>query len=161
MKRYLLIGLTIVPLAIGQWALSGDIGPSLADDILRTLDFALSSTDMDTLNATPISIVQAPGTGKYNIIDRVTCFNDFNSTSFNLGMGTLDFRYSNSSGSLLARVPGACLGVSSDAYCAVYGQDAMSIANAAIVAHASEDVTAGNGTLRCRVYYKTITASDI
>src|SRR3990167_10184245 len=45
-------------------------------------DFKLTSTQVDTLNATPVTVIAAPGAGLINQVIGVAWFNDFNSVAF-------------------------------------------------------------------------------
>lgn len=153
-------------------AATGDIGASikpnavdfskLATRVLQYSDVTLSSTDMDTLNATPVTLVAAPGSGKTVYLEDVFCYNTFNSTKFALA-GTLDVRYGSSTGSTVASFPqdfvttpgGASVGAHA------YARDSAAPANTALVLYTTADVTAGNGSIKCRATYRTATLNDI
>lgn len=129
---------------------------------LSYVDFKLTSTQMDTLNATPVSLLAAPGTGLVNIVESVLTYIDAGATAFELGSGTLDYKYTNGSGAKVATsVPNATVESSSDTYYRSVPEAAVPVPNAAIVAHASADVTAGDGTIYGRIWYRTVKVADL
>lgn len=138
----------------------------LRDNLIRTqtsfVDFALTATQMDTLNATPVEILAAPGEGLMNIVLGIVTFVDAGSTPFELGSGTLGFLLTDGSGAAVATaVPNASLESASDVY---YYSVALAVAplvNAKIVAKASADVTAGNGAVYGRIFYKTVQVGEL
>lgn len=152
-------------------AATGDVGVSIKPNsikfsqleakVLKSVDVNLTSTQMDALNATPITVISAPGSGYVTQVESVLCFNDFVTTAFELGSGTVDFDYTNSSGGIAAQLTNAFVESSADAYFQAYGRDAVAQANAAIVAYATTDVSTGSGSLNCRLFYRTVLASDI
>jgi hypothetical protein len=135
------------------------------NDLLRVgisyKDVKLTSTQMDTLNATPVELVAAPGTGKFLEVIAVLAFNDFGTAAFELGSGTVDIRYTDSSGGLAAQLTNAFVESAADALFKAYGRDVVISTNAALVAYASADVTAGDGSLYLRVFYRTQVTSEI
>src|SRR5688572_24235154 len=78
---------------------SPDKGQELIDkvDDLRYVDTAVTAAQMNTLNATPVSLVAAPGAGKMIEFLGQTVYLDFVTDAFELGSGTLDVKYENSS----------------------------------------------------------------
>lgn len=124
-------------------------------------DVTLTATQMDTLNATPVTLIAAQGANKVIIVEAVFAFNDFNSVAFELGTGTVDVRYQNSSGGLAAQLTNAFVESGADAYFAAPGLACVALANQPVVAYASADVTAGNGTLYLRVFYRVVDASTL
>lgn len=152
--------------------LDGEIvAADLADGVLTTakmdvqnaqsVDVAIANAAIDTMNATPVQLVAAPGSGKLIQVLSVVCFNDFVTAALELGSGTLDVRYENSSGGLAAQFTNAWTESAADAYFTAVGRDVIGLTNKAIVMHASADVTSGGGNLACRTHYRTITISDI
>lgn len=170
MKRYLGLFLALL---VGATALgaTGDVGVSikpnavnfthLATRVLQYADVTLTSTQMDTLNATPVTLVAAPGTGKVIYLDDVFCYNDYNTIQFENGTGTLDVRYGSSSGSLAAQFSNEFVEYNSDKGAHAYARDSLTSDNTALVLYSSADVTAGNGTIKCRATYRTATINDI
>lgn len=170
MIHAVLLSLFLVPtLLLGA---TGDVGVSIKPgsvklsqmhaSALQSVDLNLTSSQMDTLNATPVSAIAAPGSGYVTQVESVLCkVVSTGLTAFELGSGTVDFRYTDGSGGLAAQLTNAFVESSSDAYFQAYGRDAVAVVNAAIVAYASTDVSQGTGSLNCRVFYRTVRGSDI
>lgn len=170
LNLFLVALLALVPaLSIGA---TGDVGSSikenavnytqLAERVLKYADVTMSSSDVDTLNATPVTAVSAPGAGKCLEVVKLTCFNDFSSVTFDSpGGGTIDLRYTDSSGSLKAQIINGFLEATSDKFYDAVVQSNYCSTNAALVLWASSDVQQGNGSIKCRVTYRVITSSDI
>jgi len=130
--------------------------------IMSYKDFKLTSTQMDTLNATPVTLIAAPGAGKALVVEGVYTFIDAGSTAFELGSGTLDFKYTNGSGAQVATsVPNAQVESSSDTQYRSVALAVVPVLNAVVVAHASADVTAGNGTIYGRVWYRIVDNTEL
>lgn len=124
-------------------------------------DVTVTAAQMDTLNATPVSLVAAPGAGKILVLDRVVAFLDAGATPFELGSGTVDVRYQNSSGGLAAQLTNAFVESATDAYFVAYGRDVLALVNQALVLYASADVTAGDGVLYLRLYYRVVEGAKL
>lgn len=133
----------------------------LSSYVLRYVDVAIANAAIDTLNATPVDLVAAPGAGIAIVVDRVFCYNDFVTAALENGTGTFDARYENSSGGLVAQFTNAWVESAADAYFSAPGLAAIALVNKAIVLHASADITSGGGNLACRTYYRTVLISDI
>jgi hypothetical protein len=177
MKKNFLPLLLFVVLVGGWHALnasdSGDIGTQsikneaitsaeMNSQVLKSVDVWLTSDQMNTLNATPVSVLAAGGSGYVNQLESIFCFNDYTSPAFELGSGTIDFRYASSAGGLAAQISNAAIEYSADSYITAIMRDTATYAdNQAIVAYASADITAGGGTLKCRVFYRTTRIADI
>lgn len=142
---------------------SPDLGQEIIDklDDLRYADTSVTAAQMDTLNATPVSLVAAPGAGKVIQFMGQVVYNDFVTTAFELGTGTLDVRYQNSSGGLAGQMTNAFVESAADAYSTVAPLTCVALVNQALVLHASADVTAGAGNLKIRTYYRIVTIADI
>ncbi len=143
---------------------AGDVSISLGDEVLKWKDVWLSTSEVDALNGTAVELIPAPGSGKYLDLVKMTCTNDFTGSHFEAGSGTLDIRYTNSSGSLAAQFPNVFVEATSDNNFTAYGRDVMAADNAALVAHLSSDATATSGCtgiIKCRVYYRILQVSDI
>lgn len=125
-------------------------------------DFNISAAEMDTLNATPKELLAAPGAGLVNVIEGVLTFIDAGTVAFELGAGVLSFLYTDGSGDKVATdVPNASVESASDAYYRSVGLAVIALANAKVVAKASADVTAGNGVIYGRIFYKTVLATEL
>jgi len=149
--------------------ITGVVGePVFKDQLVASLDsfvdFKLTAAQMDTLNATPVTVLAAPGVGLTNWISRVEIVVVPGATAFELGSGTLDFKYTDGSGaSVCATIPNATLETASGTN-AFYSAIAVSVAtleNAVIVAKTTTDVTAGDGAVYGRIYYKTINTAGL
>lgn len=162
----LVLGLSIH----NSFAATGDVGVSIKPNtikfsqleakVLKSVDLNLTSAQMDTLNATPVEAIAAPGAGYVTQVESVLCKLVYG-TTYDLGSGTVDFRYENSSGGLAAQLTNAFVESTADAYFTAPGLAAVALANKAIVAYASADVSTGTGALNCRLHYRTVKASDI
>jgi len=149
---------------------SGDVGDSLSDEALKWIDCHLDATSMDTLNATPVNCVPAPGAGKVLQFLGALSFNDFNTVAFAPSSAEVQFRYANSTGAISGIIPAHHVSAGADAHFSVTtsGQASSTVASGAIaqvnqplVAFASTDITAGNGSLKVRVFYRILTITDI
>ena len=138
------------------------IDASLAQHILKWRDTKFTATELDAMNGTPGELLPAPeSTELYDVVE-VVCNMTKGVSAFELGSGTLDVRYNSGSGSLIAQFANAFL-ESDSAIAKAYGRDMVST-NALgkkVVLYPSADVTAGSGSLACRVYYRKIDTSDI
>lgn len=141
--------------------------PQLRDDMGREghsyQDFVLSASQMDTLNATAVSVLAAPGSGLTNLISNIYLkVNATGFTAFELGSGVLEFRYTDASGAkVVTDVTNAVVESATDVEQYLPGIVVSAVSNAAIVAHASADVTAGTGNIQGRIYYRTVKAAEI
>lgn len=135
------------------------------DNFLREIthfaDVKLTAALLDAGNATPIQLVPAPGAGLANVIVGIFTFVDAGATPFELGSGTLGFKYTDGSGASVATaVPNATVESASDTYYWSPPAAVVPVVNAKIVAQPSADVTAGDGAIYCRVFYKTVKIAD-
>lgn len=100
----------------------------------------LTAAQVAALNATPISVIDAPGSGKYIHVKRVKWFLDFNSAAYDAAAAgdTLGLKYTNGSGDQLVQTtPGDTFGgASADAHRHCEAADEIvPVENAAVVAH--------------------------
>lgn len=148
-----------------NFRMKGLFSDDFTKDLLRVgisyKDVKLTSTQMDTLNATPVELVAAPGSGKFLEVIAVLAYVVPVLTAFELGSGTVDMRYTNSSGGLAAQLTNAFVESAAAALFKAYGRDVVITENAALVAYASADVSAGDGALYLRVFYRTQKTSEI
>jgi len=142
---------------------SPDLGQEIIDkvDDLQYKDTSVTAAQMDTLNATPVSLVPAPGSGKMIEFLGQAVYNDFVTPAFELGSGTVDVRYENSSGGLAGQMTNAFIESAADAYFRVAPLACVALVNKALVLYASADITAGGGNLKIRTYYRIVTIADI
>lgn len=130
---------------------------NLAKTIPSFVDFRLTAAQMDALNATPITLIAAPGAGRGIIVHRVVTEITPGATPFELGVGTLNYKYTNGAGADTATaVPNATVESASQTFYHSVGLAVVPVANAPIVAHTSADVTAGDGFVAGRIYYTVV-----
>ena len=139
---------------------------SLRDHMLRSqvnyVDWDLTAAQMDALNATPVTLLAAPGSGYMNIVHGGVTFIDAGATAFELGAGVLSFLYTDASGAkTMTDVPNTTVESATDTYYRSVGLAVVPVSNAPIVAFASADVTAGDGALYGRIFYSTIYLNDL
>lgn len=154
---------TSAAIAYSKLSLSSSILQSdLATTVLRYVDLNLTAGQQDSLNATPITAIAAPGAGIITQVMSAVCFVDYVATRNECGSCVLSFRYTDGSGvKATADVPNATYELNSDTYYVAVGASGIPVVNAAVVAHVDADVTAGDSLVNCRLYYRTITVSDI
>ncbi|MDO8932577.1 MAG: hypothetical protein Q7U97_09305 [Rhodocyclaceae bacterium] len=139
-------------------------GQVIATDTgIATADITVSTAELLALNATPKTLVAAPGAGMAVIPVDVQLMLDFNSAAYNgIAAGEdLEIRYTNGAGQLVATVETTgFLDAVADAYRHVYPASAAATtpaANAALVlALASGEIATGNSPLKLRVRYRTV-----
>lgn len=126
------------------------------------IDVKITAAQMDTLNATPVSLIPAPGAGLVTLVQGVFTRVVPGATPFELGSGTLGFQYTDGSGVVAATAVTNAVAESATATSFVSIATAgVPVLNAAIVFTASADVTAGDGALYIRIYYKTIDVTNL
>lgn len=155
---------------VGKWrqrVLQTGTGEELADQMARSgdcfQDFVLTAAQMDALNATPVSILAAPGAGLVNIVTGLIIrVNSTGFTAFELGSGVLEVRYTDASGAkVVTDIVNGTVESATDLVSYSPPIVALPVVNAAIVAHTSTDVTAGTGNIQGRLYYKTVKLAEI
>lgn len=126
-------------------------------------DFVLSAAQMDTLNATPVTLLAAPGAGMYNLVTSILLqVNSTGFTAFELGSGVLEIRYTDGSGAkVITDVTNAVVESATDVADFCPAIVCAPVLNAVICAHASADVTAGTGNIQGRIYYRTLKISEV
>lgn len=129
---------------------------------LKSVDVNLSAANLDTLNATPIAVLASPGSGKVIMVQNALCFVDFVGVRLEAGSAVLSFRYTDGSGvKATADIPNATIELNSDTYYVAVGASGVPVPSAAIVATIDADVTSGDTIINCRLFYRTVTISDI
>lgn len=145
-----------------QWSGNDELRNNLVRAQMNFQDFKLTAAQMDALNATPVSVLSAPGSGLLNVVQSIMVYVNPGATPFELGSGVLEFRYTDASGAkVITDVANAVVESATAYYNVCPGILAAGVTNAAIVAHASADVTAGDGDIRGRIYYRTIRISEL
>lgn len=167
------IYLTLLGLALAivghKPSFAGDISTSISDNsvkhsmlyqaVEKYADTTLSTSDVDTLNATPVSVLAASGSGYVNVVTGAVFWVVHGSSAFELGSGVLDLKYTNSSGAkVVTSVLNATVESSSDAVSYSPGIVVIPVDNAAVVAHTTTDVTdvTSAGKIKVRVFYKVV-----
>ncbi len=142
----------------------GDL--ELRDHLLRTdvsyVDFKLTAAQLNTLNATPITVLAAPGAGLITLPVGCLWKIDFASAAFENGSGTVSLKYTNASGvKAIADLPNATFESGADTFYYSVAASGVPVANAVIQACTDADVTSGDGTLYGRFYYRVIKHSEM
>lgn len=147
----------IIPVALVQAVVATDTG-------IITANVTISTAELLALNATPKSLVAAPGAGKALILIDAQLMLDYNTVAYaGIAAGEdLEVRYTNGSGQLVATVETTgFLDATADAYRHVYPASAAAITpvdNAALVLDlAAGEIITGNSPLKVRVRYREIT----
>lgn len=141
--------------------------PEFRDSLLRAgdsfQDFVLSASQMDTLNATPVTLLAAPGAGLTTLVSQIYLkVNSTGFTAFELGSGVLEIRYTGASGAkVITDIVNASVESATDLEVYAPGIVVSAVANAVICAHTSTDVTAGTGNIQGRIYYRVVKAAEI
>lgn len=142
-------------------------GTEFRDHFLRSQafykDFVLTAAQMDTLNATPVTVLAAPGAGLVILVQGILLqVNATGFTAFELGSGVLEFKYTDGSGAkTVTDVTNAVVETATDVMDWCPGIVCAPLANALICAHASADVSAGTGNIQGRIFYRTVKVSEI
>ena len=119
----------------------------------------LTSAQILALNATPISVISAPGAGFANIIKRVYATKAAGTAYAGIAAGEdIAFKYTNSSGDIAAQLEMTGFADSASATQSLaVGIDCLPVANAAIVAHMlSGEITTGDSDFKLRIEYETV-----
>ncbi len=126
-------------------------------------DFTLTAAQINTLNATPVTVLAAPGAGLTNLITGIYLqINSTGLTRIECGSGVLEFRYTDGSGAkVITDVTNTVVEAAADAAGWNPAILAVPVADAVIVAHLSADATSGTATMQGRIYYKTVKLSEI
>lgn len=143
----------------------------LVNEIHETADTLIATAAVKTLNATPVELVAAPGSGKYLEFLGALLFIDYTSADYVAGAGEdLVIRYENASGQICsASVDGSVLAASADAlvYIPPVSDPSASPAgfvvpdNKALVAHIlTGEIATGDSPFKIRTFYRTLHKSD-
>lgn len=151
----------VIPLLITPGAL-GSAGESAIN--IETGTIAAGS--VATLNATPVTVIAAPGAGKYIEIVSVEWFLDYGSVQYDAvgANDDLELRYTDGSGALLATTdnPTGFGDASADAYLLARGADQHVVTlNAPVVARIATGEwysAAGDSPLKYAIHYRVRTA---
>jgi hypothetical protein len=127
----------------------------------------ITSAQMLALNATPVTLVAAPGAGRALILERMQLWLDYNSAAYaGIAAGEdISIKYTDGSGAAVAGVEATgFLDATADAFRWVKGYNAASsvsdftpTANAALVIQMlTGEITTGNSPLRYRLWYRNV-----
>lgn len=155
----------IVSVLLRPYAATGTVVELNADDRL-TQTVTVSSAELLALNATPKTLVAAPGAGSALVFEGATLFLDYNSTAYDgIAAGEdLTIRYTNGSGQLVSTIETTgFLDATADALRYVYPATTAAItpvANAALVLHLSTgEIATGNSPLKIQINYRVVPAT--
>lgn len=146
----------IIPVLVMPGCIANDVAVQIAN-------VTITATELKALNATPKTLVAAPGAGKAIIPVAIQAFLDYATTAYDgIAAGEdLAFKYTNASGTQLGSIEATgFLDASADATRYVDMGPATAInptANAALVAHMlTGEIATGDSPLKLRVHYRVI-----
>lgn len=130
------------------------------DNLAKEATIVLTSAQVLALNSTPITLVPAPGAGKYISVDEVVATVNFNSVAYT-GANAVEVRYTDGSGSkVTGDLAAAWLNSASTAGVKSVAAAVTPLANAAVVAAVpSANPAAGNSTVKVSVLYRIVTTT--
>lgn len=133
---------------------------SLEHELELYKDVTLTSAQLDTIAATPVTLIAAPGAGKVIVVNKVYGFLDYNSAAYAGSSQVLSVQYTDGSGDIICSfTEAAFLEATADAYECPAMIQVFPVVNAAIVAAANADLTSGNSPIYLRLYYRILTAA--
>lgn len=136
--------------------------PSLDESVQQTADVTITATQLKALNATPQTLVAAPGSGKALIFERALFFLDYGTAAYDgIASGEdLTVKYTNSSGATLCTVEATgFLDASADAlrWAMATNQLVTPVANTPLVLHMlTGEIATGDSPLKVRVFYRIV-----
>ncbi len=140
----------------------------LAEDVIQEASGAIANAAVRTLNATPVTMIAAPGAGKMIVVHRVIWYLDYATAAFDAAAAgdTLVAKYTDGSGTAAtAAIAGNTFGgASADTVAVAPGAAAIDAAtgcvNAPLVAHINTGEwysAAGGSALRWHAFYSVVT----
>ena len=128
-------------------------------DTISTAEVELTSAQVLALNTTPITLVAAPWAWKFINVLSIVGTVDYNSAAYATNV-TLEFRYTNGSGTKVTADIAALIDATADKAVAVKGIEAALVLtdNAPVVVRtATGNPATGNSPVKFKVVYETIT----
>lgn len=126
--------------------------------VVKTAHVTLTSAQILALNATPVSVLAAPGAGYVNVITMVHATKAAGTAYAGIATGEdIAFRYTDASGAIIATLEMTGFADSASATSGIaVGASNNTVANAAIVAHMTTgEITTGNSPFLFTIYYRT------
>lgn len=124
----------------------------------------ITEAQLEALNATPITVIDAPGAGKAIVVVGAQFFLDYNSAAYPIGSaGDLTLKYTDASGTVIATITssGFLTAAADEMRYAIGPSNIEPVTNAVVVAHllTGELTNTGNSPLKYRIEYKVIDTS--
>lgn len=135
--------------------------------VLKSADVLIATAAVKTLNATPVSLVAAPGAGKYLEFVRAYLFLDFAATAYDtIAAGEdLSVKYTDGSGAKASADIEATgfMDATADALAMGLPADAsVAVANAALVLHMLVgEIATGDSPLKVRTIYREVRTASL
>lgn len=132
---------------------------SLSGSTLKVAKTTVLTANVLTMFTTPIAIVPAAAAGTANVVDRIIASIDYNSIAYATNT-TLEFRYTNGSGTKVTADITALLTATADTVITVGGIEAALVATPAapvVAVVATGDPTAGNSPISITAVYRVVT----
>lgn len=134
----------------------------LGNSVDSYVDVKLTAAQLDALNATPITLIAAPGASKIIHVTKVLGFLDYGSAAYAGTSETLKICYTNASGDIICQFDETTfVEATADTYECPAMIQVLPVANAAIVAAATADWTTGDSVIYLRVWYNVIDLVDL
>lgn len=125
----------------------------------KVAEVTLTSAQILALNATPITVLAAPGAGFVNIVKRVYATKAAGTAYAGIAAGEdLAIKYTDASGAVAATCEMTGFADSTSATQSLgVGASCLPVANAALVAHMlTGEITTGNSDFKLRIKYETV-----
>jgi hypothetical protein len=133
----------------------------LGNAIDSYVDVKLTAAQLDALNATPVTLIAAPGSGKVTVVTKVFGFLDYGTATYAGSSQVLKINYTDGSGATVATFLEAFGEATADKYEAPAIADCYPVANAAIVAATNADWTTGDSVIYLRIHYHVVDLADL
>ncbi len=145
-----------------QIKLLAALGAAASPDIAATTVVTVSSAELLALNATPKTLVAAPGAGIANVPEFLELFYDYGTAAYAGIAAGEDFtvKYTNGSGAVLGTIDatGFIDQTTNQSRFLRFSSEITPVANAALVLHmASGEVITGDGIVKAKLHYRPIT----